>query len=308
MLYDYYDGILGRIRSEVDSINAVFTHHGLKGQGNENVLRDLLSQFIARRFAVGTGIVIDHQGGVSRQCDIVIYDNQLYPSMLSVTSMHIYPIDLVYATIEVKTTLSSDETSDALKKLLSVRQLKIIDTPFKYFPSETAGISEGRISGGETLWIEHTPGWPVSGIFAYNSDARQIRTFRDWLTKDDGFKSLWGLAACLDQDVVPFNGGKTKIFTFPVLDEHGVALAAPEDADGHWAYEGRTYPVTKVDGHTIGVDQARLLMCYLWSLHQHICKLHINPGLDLMSAYFREQIRPVKIDEEERSTETGKDQ
>ena len=137
MLNTYYDGILGRIRSEVDSINAIFSHHGLKGQGNENVLRDLLSQFIARRFAVGTGVVIDHEGGVSRQCDIVIYDNHLYPSLLSMTSMHLYPVDLVYATIEVKTTLTSEETDDALEKLASVRRLKIIDIPFKFLPSET---------------------------------------------------------------------------------------------------------------------------------------------------------------------------
>ena len=165
------------------------------------------------------------------------------------------------------------------------------------------------MSPQEALWIEHRPGWPVSVIFAYNSDARQLRTFRGWLTKNEDFKSLWGLAACLDQGVVSFNGGKSKILMFPVLDENGDILAAHGGDDGFWAYNARTYPVTKVDGHTIGVDQSRLMMCFLVVLHEYLCKRHINPAISLLDAYLDKHIRPVILtDENEASPETGNDQ
>lgn len=86
----YYRGIVQQLRAEVDSINSLFKHQGIKGDGNETALRDLLIKFIPKRYGVGTGIVIDRHGNQSRQCDIIIYDKQLYPSILSLTSVHFF--------------------------------------------------------------------------------------------------------------------------------------------------------------------------------------------------------------------------
>jgi hypothetical protein len=72
VLEKYYQGITQQIRAEVDFINSLFKHQGLKGEGNETVLRDLLVRFIPKRFAIGSGVVIDRQGIPSRQCDIII--------------------------------------------------------------------------------------------------------------------------------------------------------------------------------------------------------------------------------------------
>src|SRR5262245_38744602 len=96
VLKAYYRGIAARIRGEVDFINALFRHAGVKGEGNESVLRDLLRRFLPRRYGIGTGIVIDRTGKQSRQCDIVLYERQLYPSLLALTSVHLFPVDLVY--------------------------------------------------------------------------------------------------------------------------------------------------------------------------------------------------------------------
>jgi len=72
-LVQYYQGIAQRLRSEVDIINELLDHQGLKGEGNEAILRDLIKRFIPNKFGVGTGVVIDHTGKQSKQCDIVIY-------------------------------------------------------------------------------------------------------------------------------------------------------------------------------------------------------------------------------------------
>ena len=70
ILRQYFQGITQRMRAEVDGINSAYKHQASKGQGNEQALRELLSQFLPKRYGIGTGIVIDHKGNNSRQCDI----------------------------------------------------------------------------------------------------------------------------------------------------------------------------------------------------------------------------------------------
>jgi hypothetical protein len=42
ILQEYYEGITQQLRAEVDFINALFTPQGIRGEGNETALRDLL--------------------------------------------------------------------------------------------------------------------------------------------------------------------------------------------------------------------------------------------------------------------------
>ena len=42
IIASYYQGILQQIRSEVDLINSLFQHQGIKGEGNEAILRELI--------------------------------------------------------------------------------------------------------------------------------------------------------------------------------------------------------------------------------------------------------------------------
>lgn len=130
ILEQYYRGITQQLRSEVDFINSLFYHQGVKGAGNEGVLRELLTRFIPKKYGVGTGVVIDRHGNQSRQCDIVIYDNFLYPSLLSMATVHLFPVDIVYATIEVKTTLNANSAKEALINIASVKSLDIIQDSF----------------------------------------------------------------------------------------------------------------------------------------------------------------------------------
>ena len=73
ILTQYYQGIYGQIQSELEFINELFTHNGLKGEGNESIIRELIKKFIPNKYGVGTGIVIDKDGNHSKQCDIIIY-------------------------------------------------------------------------------------------------------------------------------------------------------------------------------------------------------------------------------------------
>ena len=68
-------------------------------------MRRILAAFLPTRYAVGSGFVIDSFGGRSRQVDLVVFD-ELYSSKLFKTfSQVLFPVETVFACIEVKTTI-----------------------------------------------------------------------------------------------------------------------------------------------------------------------------------------------------------
>src|SRR5713101_7265365 len=81
-------------------------------------------------YLTAASFFVSFYGSTIRQCDIVIYDTLLYPSLLSLTNIHFFPVDIVYATIEVKTTLTSGSVKEALTNIASVQQLNFINDQF----------------------------------------------------------------------------------------------------------------------------------------------------------------------------------
>ena len=88
-------------------------------------------QLICRkRFGISTGFVISHDGMFSKQADLVVVDEQnnspLYPN----TTNKIWPVESVYALIEVKTKLDPRELRDAIDKGRTFKRLprKFCDT------------------------------------------------------------------------------------------------------------------------------------------------------------------------------------
>lgn len=49
ILETYYRGIAQQLRAEVDFINTIFTHQGVKGDGNESILRNLLKTIYSKK-------------------------------------------------------------------------------------------------------------------------------------------------------------------------------------------------------------------------------------------------------------------
>jgi hypothetical protein len=60
---------------------------------------------------------------MSKQCDVVLYDGDNCPRLLADESHSLFPIESVYATIEVKSTLDAKELADAAEKIASVKKL-----------------------------------------------------------------------------------------------------------------------------------------------------------------------------------------
>jgi hypothetical protein len=287
ILTAYYQGITRQLRGEVDFINSLFEHQGVKGEGNESVLRDLIRRFIPKRYGVGTGVVIDRNGNQSNQCDIVIYDTYNYPSLLSLASVHLFPVDIVYATIEVKTTLDAGKAHEAIENIASVKALNIV--PDRYVLMEP-------FDRGQRI-MDYAPSPPKGFVFAYNSNVQQFQTFKDWFmpTETHDAPVLPTLVGCLDEGLIIYNnlspasGTRPEGFAIPVLGQK------PDGTYGHvtWAggkveqiqFGNEIYPAKIVNGEYVAIDQSRILLLFILYLSEILSLKRINPFIRFSDHY-----------------------
>lgn len=307
-LHQYYGGITRQLRSEVDFINSLFEHQGVKGEGNELALRELLTKFIPKRFGIGTGVVVDREGNISRQCDIIIYDTQLYPSLLSMSSVHMFPVDLVYATIEIKTTLTAQTSKDALQNIASVRRLKYIEAEFADFHT-TQG-------GGAISIVKTTP--PIGIVFAYNSEAKNDTTIKKWFTptKPSEAHLYPSLACSLDFGMAGFSAvfedGSLSGFADQPSDDlrpvfsilplararEGLIGEIKSIADVQYVKfpqpikekfvvdeSGNSYPVKTLGTDIVPIDQTRVLMNFLLLFSDMLALKKIHPAISFLGTY-----------------------
>lgn len=82
-------------------------HNPTIGTLTEEILRKFLSTFLPKGISVEQGFVVDNNGNLSRQIDILIYDSQLYAPYYRINDIVIVPNASVLAIVEVKTTVKS---------------------------------------------------------------------------------------------------------------------------------------------------------------------------------------------------------
>ncbi|MFC8532930.1 DUF6602 domain-containing protein [Streptomyces sp. NPDC057249] len=120
----YWSAVARRLQEEVDTFNKLIGHAGEQGRENELSLVRLMENLLPTSVGVGSGMIIDSYGGVSKQTDIVIYNSADQPSILAQTTQAIFPVENVMMTIEVKTTLDEDEIADCVAKGEAQRSLR----------------------------------------------------------------------------------------------------------------------------------------------------------------------------------------
>ncbi|MBO7124427.1 MAG: hypothetical protein J6V74_01115, partial [Bacteroidales bacterium] len=99
------------------------SHSGSKGDATENHWINFLNTYLPERYKVDKAIVIDAQGNVSEQMDIVIYDGMYTPFIFNQDGFIYIPAESVYAVFEVKQDIQGN-IEYAAKKIESVRQLQ----------------------------------------------------------------------------------------------------------------------------------------------------------------------------------------
>jgi len=111
-------------------------HPGAKGDASELRWLEMLSSYLPQRYHAAKAFVLDSEGQISDQIDIVIFDRQYSPFLFNQDNALYVPAESVYATIEVKQDIEKNVIEYAGNKTASVRQLKRTSAPISHAGGE----------------------------------------------------------------------------------------------------------------------------------------------------------------------------
>lgn len=130
---DLFNGLQKQMEVQLNTNRDNILHPVTKGDSLENVWIEWLKKYMPNRYCIDKAIIIDSEGNLSDQIDLVIYDQQYTPFVFTQNGVHYIPAEGVYAVFEVKPDLEGSTTSDgesmsyieyAGRKIESVRALK----------------------------------------------------------------------------------------------------------------------------------------------------------------------------------------
>lgn len=124
-------GHVARVMREAADAAGVFDNPTGKGDGREDLVRDLLRERVGTSFGVDKAEIIDSYGESSRETDVVVFDQSVAASLHVMGQRRVVRVEAVAMNIEVKTTFNKaavDQTRDAVERLERLRRV--------YEPSE----------------------------------------------------------------------------------------------------------------------------------------------------------------------------
>jgi hypothetical protein len=129
-----------------------------EGEYLERILIDFLSCYLPRKLSVGRGYVMNEDGNTSLQQDVIIYNADNYVLLRNTDGFQVYPVESVYAVIEVKSTLSKQVLKDANENAASI----------KYLSGVKIYIEPGT---GKIVELEQFGAVVFCGLFAFQADS-----------------------------------------------------------------------------------------------------------------------------------------
>jgi hypothetical protein len=162
----YYGMVASRIKKALEDSRVAdeYDNQVLKGRAREIFVSDLLAPFLDKSFGICTGIIIDSEGKHSNQIDIIIYNTAIVPPVMLTAGEGVIPYEAVLGTIEVKTSLNSDELRKGVQNARSIKVLAFkpheILSPLCKACLKKAGSIPAKQS-------------PVCFIFAFSSDLKK---------------------------------------------------------------------------------------------------------------------------------------
>jgi hypothetical protein len=144
--------------ASLSATREVVPHPGTKGAATELQWLTMLNNYLPERYFVDSAFVLDCDGKLSDQIDIVIYDRQYSPFLFNQNFVKYIPAESVYAALEVKPEINSGVVRYAGEKVASVRRLRRTTAPIPHAGGMHDAKPLGPILGGIlTLGSSWTP-------------------------------------------------------------------------------------------------------------------------------------------------------
>ena len=210
MLERFFAGVLTQLQAEVDLINSLVPHQGTKGSLNEESLRRILTSFLPSKYTLGTGFVIDSLGSRSRQVDIIIFDELNSSKLFRNFSQVLYPVESVFACIEVKTSTDKADLAEIAQENRAIAALK------HYAPVVNSLRPHPTIPHTiETSALNTKP--PLTFLVSYHTGSANPLTVRSWFEECGEKEFLPDIALFLDLGMVAIRPKSTEKETFDFL-------------------------------------------------------------------------------------------
>lgn len=137
-----------QLESDLGFGRTVVKHPGTLGEATELDWRGMLADFLPKRYGVTKAFVVDVDGGISDQLDVVIHDRHYSPLLFEVGGAHFIPAESVYAVFEVKQSINKGYIEYASDKIASVRRLRRTSVGFETATGRATPRMPPRILGG----------------------------------------------------------------------------------------------------------------------------------------------------------------
>jgi Domain of unknown function (DUF6602) len=127
-LIEYCVSIAQEFQARINRIQVFVKHNPTSGSANEDILRDFLTKHAPGAFQVGQGFVCNplQEDSVSRQCDILVYDQNRYPVVYEDGPVKIVWPDSVRMVIESKTQFQKRDIGAAVENIESAKEVRKI--------------------------------------------------------------------------------------------------------------------------------------------------------------------------------------
>ena len=173
------------------------------GDYRESTLREFLENGrLPQRFGIGKGEIISSIQGVSKQCDLIIYDRIEGISFKSKDSVQVFPIESVCGVVEVKSCLTKEKLIEGLENIKSVKKLA----------------KEGQIEEYKGGLIISTPRpKPFGIIFAYKLGNNSLESLRKNLKEweaENSCEHYTNLIVILNEGIIKHLGKDAKDCVF----------------------------------------------------------------------------------------------
>jgi hypothetical protein len=111
--------------ARINRIRAFVKHNLTSGTANEDILRAFLARHSPQAFRVGQGFICNplQEESISRQCDILIYNQANYPVVYEDGPVKVVWPDAVYMVLETKTRFEGEKIETATDNIVSAKSV-----------------------------------------------------------------------------------------------------------------------------------------------------------------------------------------
>jgi len=198
----YYSALQEQFKLQSRILTDVLPHSGERGRNDEERFREFLGRILPKKYSVASGFIVCSVPSVevSSQTDVVLFDELLNSPIHRELTSFVYPVEIVYGTVEVKGRLEKRDLNKICQDIAKIRALGKRRYYIRYAAVPKSNEQPTKyITGRAEL---HTAVPPRAFVFAYEQKGwSNLGAFIDSLREAavEGHAHIHGIAI-LDSD------------------------------------------------------------------------------------------------------------